>query len=79
MAHVLSGCPVALDQGRYTWRLDSVLSQVAKFISQTIDSDVKIYCDACDRPWTIPIDIVANILNNDVIDFILHKIGVYHW
>jgi len=23
--HVLAGCPVALDQGRYTWHHDSVL------------------------------------------------------
>ncbi len=43
MAHVLSGCPMALDQGRYTWRHDNVLNQVERFISQTIDSDVEIY------------------------------------
>jgi len=23
--HILTGCPAALDQGRYTWRRDSVL------------------------------------------------------
>ncbi len=41
MAHVLPGCPEALKQGCYTWTHDSVLSQVEKFISQTIDSGVK--------------------------------------
>ncbi len=59
MAHVLSGCPVALDQGRHTWRHDSVLSPVEKFINQTIDSDGEIYCVASGGPWTILPDIVA--------------------
>ncbi len=59
MAHVLSGCPLALDQGLYIWRHDSVLFQVEKFTSQTLDSDVEILCDAGDRPWIISPDIVA--------------------
>ncbi len=50
---------MALNQGRYTWRHDSVLIQVEKFISQTINSNVEIYCDAGGRLWTIPPDIVA--------------------
>ena len=29
-SHVLNGCPVALNQGRYTWRHDSVLSHLTK-------------------------------------------------
>ncbi len=36
-----------------------MLSQVEKFISQTIGSDVEIFCDASGGPWTIPPDIVA--------------------
>ncbi len=36
MADVLLGCPVALDQGHFTWRHHSVLSQVERFINQTI-------------------------------------------
>ncbi len=30
-----------------------------KFISQTIDSSLEIYCDISGGPWTIPPDIVA--------------------
>ncbi len=36
-----------------------LILQVEKFISQTIDSDVEIYCDASNKLWTIPPDIVA--------------------
>ncbi len=70
MAHVLSGCPLALDQGHYTWRHDSVLSQVEKFINQTIDSDVEIYYHAIGRHWTIPLDIVAT---SDIPDSVIVK------
>ncbi len=51
----------------YTWRHDSVLSQVENFISQTIDADVEIYCDVRDRPWTIPPDIVATSDRADLV------------
>ncbi len=63
MALVLSGCPAALDQDRYTLSHDSVLSQVEKFISQTIG----IYCDAGGRPRTIPPDIVATSERPDLV------------
>ena len=32
LLHVLSGCSVALDQGRYTWRHDSVLLSIASTV-----------------------------------------------
>ena len=30
--HILNGCPTALNQGRYTWRHDSVLKSIASVI-----------------------------------------------
>ncbi|GFO29006.1 reverse transcriptase [Plakobranchus ocellatus] len=32
--HVLSSCKVALSQGRYTWRYDTVLQELASVISK---------------------------------------------
>ena len=44
--HVLNGCTVALNQGRYTWRHDSILSHLAISISSRIDSAVwEFYAD----------------------------------
>ena len=57
MSHVLAGCPVALQQGHYTWRHDSVLNKIASFIKSD-DSSVSVFCDANPRPWTIPPDIL---------------------
>ena len=56
MNHVLSGCPTSLEQGRYTWRHDSVLTNIANFISCSNDS-IEIHCDAGGKPWTVPPDI----------------------
>ncbi len=56
-----------IDQSRYTWRHHSILSQVEKFISQTIYSDVDIYCDIGGRPWAIPPDIVATSDKPDLV------------
>ncbi len=70
MAHVLLGRPVVLDQVSYAWMHNSILSQVEKFISQSIDSDVDIYCDAGGRPSTIPPDSVAT---SDKLDLVIVK------
>ena len=32
MAHILSGCPTALGQGRYRWRHDQVLKEIAHHV-----------------------------------------------
>ena len=34
LSHVLSGCPVALKQGRYKWRHDSILLQIFKMVRE---------------------------------------------
>ena len=39
--HTLAGCPVALTQGRFTWRHDSVIS----YIVSCVDSKFKVKCD----------------------------------
>ncbi len=69
LGHVLSGCPVALEQNRYTWRHDSILHQLAEFIKThyDLDSDTEIYCDAGGRPWTIPPDVLVTSDRPDLV------------
>lgn len=49
LEHVLSSCPTALSQGRYTWRHDQVLKPIAEAISRGISS----YSRACNTTNTI--------------------------
>jgi hypothetical protein len=35
--HIISGCPCALDQGRYTWRHDSILEYLGQVIQELVD------------------------------------------
>ena len=43
--HILNGCATALNQGRYTWRHDSVLQTIAKALIPTLDESGKLYAD----------------------------------
>ena len=38
LTHILSGCPVALAQGRYRWRHDEVLREVARCVKAKVES-----------------------------------------
>ncbi len=38
IAHVLSGCKLMQDQGRYTWRHDSTFNKITEFVNQVKDS-----------------------------------------
>ena len=35
--HIISGCKVALDQGRYTWRHDSILGYLGQVMKELVD------------------------------------------
>ena len=37
LRRVLTGCPVALNQGRYTWRHDSVLKRIILFLEELLE------------------------------------------
>ena len=37
--HILNGCPMALDQSRYTWRHDGVLKKFDHFVRPQLPSD----------------------------------------
>jgi hypothetical protein len=44
--HVLNGCQLALQSGRYKWRHDSILTLLANFIQQHLDTE-----------WTLLVDL----------------------
>ena len=72
VSHILNGCPTALNQGRYTWRHDSVLSHLLKLIQSTL-SEVTIYADLPGHralnnpPSTIPPSLVATSARPDIV------------
>jgi hypothetical protein len=35
--HIISGCPIALHQGRYTWRHDSILEYLGQVVQELVD------------------------------------------
>ena len=67
VGHVLSGCKTMLDQGRYTWRHDSVLNLVNNFIPVTQLPNITIYTDLGDQSWTIPPDLLPTSDRPDLV------------
>ena len=71
--HILNACPVALNQGRYTWRHDSVLQKIVDHIKTYLDSDENLYADlpnhrASDNPpATIPPEILVTSARPDIV------------
>ena len=45
LLHVLSNCQVALDQGRYTWRHNSVLANLIHLICPKLAEGMKLFSD----------------------------------
>ena len=46
LLHVLNNCPIMLDQGRYTWRHNSVLNTIVNRLRNSYEEpDFKIYAD----------------------------------
>ena len=45
LLHVLSNCSVSLNQGRYTWGHDSVLSTIIGIIRPCLNPDYRLYSD----------------------------------
>ena len=45
LLHVLSNCQVALDQGRFTWRHNSVLSNIISLVKPSLAPGMRLYSD----------------------------------
>ena len=70
LAHVLSNCSVALDQGRLTWRHNSVLLTLIDFIQPSLRANFTIYSDlpghTADHGGVIPPHILVTALRPDL-------------
>ena len=73
--HILNTCPTSLNQGRFTWRHDSVLQRLVWGIIHVpaLSKDERLYADlpnhhVCHNPpTTIPQDIVPTSARPDLI------------
>ena len=43
LAHIINFCPVSLNQGRYTWRHDSVLNHLYNEVKAEVTTDKEMY------------------------------------
>ena len=70
LLHVLSNCKVSLEQGRYTWRHDSVLSTIIGFVRPLLDPAYRLYSDIpgfeAPHGGTIPPNILVTNLRPDI-------------
>ena len=71
--HILNGCTVALEQGRYTWRHDSVLLKLMRGLLDEFDPNIKVYCDlegfkaSENPPATVPPSLVSTTARPDMV------------
>ena len=72
-AHILTGCPVVLYQGRYTWRHDSVLQALGHGLQQQLPDSFKLYADlpryltsVC-LPSTVPTNLFSTLSRPDLL------------
>ena len=71
--HILSACPIALPQDRFTWRHDSILRKVLVFMRQQLKETGKLYGDLKkfnameNPPSTVPIDILTTSDRPDIV------------
>ena len=45
LLHILSDCPVALDQGRYSWRHDSILANLIRIFCPKVAEGMELFSD----------------------------------
>ena len=70
LEHILNWCPVALKEGRFLWRHNSVLNLMAKLIKAGKSESLEMYADLPDL-WlnggTVPPDILVTSLRPDLV------------
>jgi hypothetical protein len=70
LEHILNWCPVALQEGRFKWRHDSVLNHFTKAAIASNTNNLSIYADLpgiMHNGGTIPADIVPTSLRPDIV------------
>ena len=70
LLHILSNCSVSLDQGRYTWRHNSVLKTIIDLVRPFLASNFQLYSDIpgyeAPHGGTIPPHILTTSLRPDL-------------
>ena len=63
LAHITNMCTVALNQGRFSWRHDSVLLQISKVVKSLATRGTEVFSDLPDfqiNGTTIPADVMVS-------------------
>ena len=63
LAHITNMCPVSLQQGRFTWRHDSVLHYITSQVKQLATPNTDVYSDLPGQQingTTVPADILVS-------------------
>jgi len=66
LGHVISGCNIAMQQGKYTWRHDSVLKAIATILSPIV-RPTEVFCDCDPLLFKSPSIISGNKYRPDLI------------
>ena len=65
--HVLNGCPVSLEQGRFTWRHDNIINYILGCLDETkFDVFTDLAGSTTDNGGTIPVTICITTLRPDI-------------
>ncbi len=70
LLHILNGCTTSLQQGRYTFRHNAVVSYLVKFLRENVDKDTKVYADiqGCTvNGGSIPAQVVPTAEKPDIV------------
>ena len=74
LAHIVNFCPIALKQGRYTWRHDSVLLHTTKMMKSLATENTEVFSDLEGyrvNGTTIPADILVSVGKGSRPDLVL--------
>ena len=65
LQHVISSCKTSLNEGRWNWRHDSILINIARFVSKV--PGVKVYCDVENTEFQTPSVITGDQERPDIV------------
>ena len=65
LQHVVSACKVSLNGGRWNWRHDSILINIARMLGKI--KDLKVYCDIADSEFQTPSVITGDAERPDIV------------
>ena len=65
LQHVVSACKASLNGGRWNWRHDSILINIARMLSKI--QDLTVYCDITDSEFQTPSVITGDAERPDIV------------